>query len=72
MINSTHSGRLCKFSTGGYVFYVYMLLHVKCNLSITKAGSAKAGLIFFLSPVAIFGSIFVKCLVSFLFALGLR
>lgn len=69
MINSE---RLCKFFTGGYVFYAHVFLHVKCNVPITKAVPGKSGLMLFLLPVAMFGSIFVACLVSFLFGLGLR
>lgn len=58
--------------TGGYVFYVHVFLHVKCKMSITEAVPGKAGLMLFLFLVAMFGSIFVECLVSFLFGLGLR
>lgn len=58
--------------TGEYVFYVHMFLHVKCKMSITEAIPGKAGLMLFLFLVAVFGSIFVECLVSFLFGLGLR
>lgn len=72
MINSVHSERLCKFFTGGYVFYVCVFLHVKCNASITKTVPGKAGLMLFLFTMAMFGSVSVECLVSFLFGLGLR